>query len=681
MKNLNKLSKQERLSNKWYIFKENNPSAFVFVMIIVINILFVFISSGLLLFLPENEGRTFFEMIRFAFTLMVNPSGRYVYSDYPISLVVTTVVVLLGMISLTGGTVGYITSIINNILEKSANSKNMLKLKNHIVILNYNHKVPSLICDYCFDDIDNTYITILSNKDKNEIKNQIDIMFSSNNIKKRFKNIIIREGNPMSTLDLESISLHSAKTVLIMSPENDDYNNISVDNQSFEISKLFMFITWYFSNIQNDMKTNIIVEANNLNVENMVKEYHLENINQISVPVNYNEVLGKILAIISIMPSLNDVLLHMFSFEGVEIYIEKIPENISIKDELSCQKTAMPLFNIGENRVYIAENEDEIFNVDYSNGYSLDKPLPKDKLVPYTRFEKSEIIIIGINSKLPYILESLDCFKCEYNNSNIHVILMDTIENKSILENYYSNPKYQNILNSKVDKPIIIEDIFNPTKSLDISILNNINSMLFLSDENTSSSHIDEKPLLFWSRLKDVNTNISQRDCIVEILDMQNKDIIEKRNKDQVIVSDRFLSCIYAQLGKNPLRLDAIKDIITFEGDNSSKNIDDVFKNECNLLSIKVKNFFKDYIGNLEFKSKRELILWIYEATKHEYLVIGCIKNNKDYLFSRTDNKNDDLDTSILLAKEENSPLKDGSNLIKLNPNDELIVLKLNEHD
>lgn len=678
MKNLNKLSSKEKLYNKWYIFKENNPSAFVFVMIIIINVLFVFISSGLLLFLPENKDRTFIEMIKFAFTLMVNPSGRYVYSDYPISLVVTTIVVLLGMISLTGGTVGYITSIINNILEKSANSKNKLNLKNHIVILNYNHKVPSLICDYCFDDTENTYIAILSNNNKDEIKNQIDIMFNSNNIKKKFKNIIIREGNPMSTLDLESISLHNAKTVLIMSPENETYIDDSIDNQSFEISKLFMFITWYFANIKNDNKTNIIVEANNINVENMVKEYHLENINQISVPVNYNEVLGKILAIISIMPTLNDVLLHMFSFEGVEIYIEKNPKNISIKDDLYCQKTAMPLFNLGENRVYIAENEDEIFNVDYSNGYVLDKPLPKDKIIPYTRFEKSEIIIIGINSKLPYILESLNCFKSEYNNSNIHVILMDTLENKSILESYYINPKYENILNSKVDKPIIIKDIFNPTNSLDISILNNINSMLFLSNENTSSSHIDEKPLLFWSRLKDINTNISQRDCIVEILDMQNKDIIEKRNKDQVIVSDRFLSCIYAQLGKNPLRLDAIKDIITFEGDNSSKNINDIFKNECNLLSIKVKNFFKNYNGNLEFKSKRELVLWIYEATQHEYLTIGCIKNNKDYLFSRTNGKNDDLDTPILLAKEELSPLQDSLNLIKLDLNDELIVLKLN---
>ena len=75
------------------------------------------------MFLPENKERGFAEMIRFAFTLMVNPSGRYQYSDYPISLIITTIVVLLGMISLTGGTVGFVTSIITSVLEKSATTR------------------------------------------------------------------------------------------------------------------------------------------------------------------------------------------------------------------------------------------------------------------------------------------------------------------------------------------------------------------------------------------------------------------------------------------------------------------------------------------------------------------------------------------------------------------------------
>ncbi|MDE5754995.1 MAG: hypothetical protein K2H89_10735, partial [Oscillospiraceae bacterium] len=653
--------------------KENNPSTFVFLMIILVNILSIILSSLLLLLLPENKGRGFLEMMRFAFTLMINPSGRYQYSDYPASLIITTVVVLLGMISLTGGTVGYITNVINQILEKSANHKNKLKISNHIVILNYNHKVPSLIYDYCFDDTDNTYITILSERNKEEVERQIANVFSSNHAKNKFKNIIIRRGNPMSKLDLDNISLRTAKTVLLMTPEE---SNI---DQSFSISKLFMFITWYFSVNHGDSKTNIVVETANTNVETMVKEYHLEQTNQISIPVNYNEILGKIMAITAIMPSLNDVLLHMISFEGVEIYLKDISEsnseNLSIADEIRMQKTAVPLFDVSNRRVYIAENEDEIHHLKSQKMEEIRKSLPEQKLIPCIALEKSEIIIIGINSKLPYILESLTCFMQEYQDMQIHVILMDTEENKTVLEQYYADYHYREILNSSQDHPIIINNIFNPLENLDISLLRKTNSILFLSDETCIASHMDEKPLLFWSKLKDIE-NFNARDCIVEILDMQNKDMIERRNKDQVIVSDKFLSCMYAQIGKDPMRLDVIRDLITFKNDSFSKNINNIPVNTCSLFAVKSSIFFKNYAGNLSFASKRELILWVYEATGHIYMPLGCIKDGIHYLLARMDHASDNLDSAVLYPKDEGKPLLSPDQKITLEPDDEIIFLK-----
>ena len=234
---------KSRLRNKLSVFRENNPGAFVFLMIILANLAAVVASSLLLLFLPENRDRNFFEMMRFAFTLMVNPSGRYQYSDYPISLIITTVVVLIGMISLTGGTVGFITSLIMDVFRRSAKSNHKLNLKNHIVILNYNHKVPSLLYDYIFDDMGSTYIVILAEKDKEEIEQSINNLYSSSGIKRKFKNLIIRTGSPMSGFDLDNVSLSKAKTVLLMTPEED----ITESADSFAVSKLFMFVKWYLS--------------------------------------------------------------------------------------------------------------------------------------------------------------------------------------------------------------------------------------------------------------------------------------------------------------------------------------------------------------------------------------------------------------------------------------------------
>ena len=158
---------------------------------------------------------------------------------------------------------------------------------------------------------------------------------------------------------------------------------------------------------------------------------------------------------------------------------------------------------------------------------------------------------------------------------------------------------------------------------------------------------------------------------------MQNENIIRKRNDDQVVVSERFISCLYALLGKDPVRLDYIKDMITFKNDEASRNVNNELSDRCNMFSVKVAKFFENYSGKLNFSSKRELIVWVYEATEHEYLPIGCVKNNTCYLFSRTEDKNDGLDTAVLLPKNDNSPLKIVQNELTLDSDDEIIVMRL----
>ena len=667
---------KKKLKNKWYIFKENNPSTHIFLLIILVNLASILLSSILLLFLPENQDRTFPEMIRFAFTLMINPSGRYVYSDYPISLFITTVVVLLGMISLTGGTVGYITSIISGFLEKSTNGKRRMNLNKHIEILNYNKKVPAIIYDYCFDDVENTYITILSDMDKEEVKNEIEMMYNQNHVKKKFKNIIARDGNPMSKLDLDNINLKDAQTVLIMEPEYEEENKTSsLDSQSFQVSKLFMFITWYFSQLETKSKANIVVESNSPDMEQMVQSYRMEKNNQISVPVNYNEIIGKLLAVTAIMPSINEVMQQLFSFEGVEIYIEDKPDT-DLLGELKTKRSVLPLFDQGEKRVYVAENEEELFRKS-GEDFVLKKALPKEGFQPKIIFEKSELLIIGSNHKLGYILESLSCFRKEYGNHKLHVTLADSLESAQELKVYYENPRYEEILQSKNCSPVIINDIFHAAQELGDLIKTKADVILLLSDDQVADPHLDEKPLLFWNSLKHMVAERDDLDVVVEILDSQNKDIVEKKNKDQVIVSDDFLGHLYAQLGKNPLRYDVMKDIITSEGDPTSRNIDQEMQNEGDLLCVNVATFFQHLSGELTFATKRELILWVYEATNQAYLPIGCVKNHTTYLFSRTDGEQDGLDSVVLSAKEEGEVYSQTENKLTLNKEDELIVMKI----
>ncbi|MBR6386132.1 MAG: hypothetical protein IKS03_08465 [Ruminococcus sp.] len=672
----NKLSFFEKLKNKLTVGAENNPGVFMFLLIIVVNVIFIALSTALLMFLPENEGRSFSEMIRFAFTLMVNPSGRYQYSDYPVSLIITTIVVLLGMISLTGGTVGFVTSIITSVLEKSAATRRNLKLKKHIVILNYNHKVPSIIYDYCFDDMENTYIVILSDKDKKEIRNQIDNIFSVHQAKKKFKNIIIQNGSPFSKLDLDRIALKDAKTILLMTSDGEDTKETlsNANAQDFNVFKLFMFVNSYLNGNSPDSMPCLLAEVSDGKTEKLIREYPFKTGNN-CFPVNFNELLGKIMAVTAVMPSLCDALLHLISFEGVEFYLEDIPKSVSIEEDLKRQNSALPVLDTENKRLYISESENLISNSG-AGQYKLKKPLPEGKFIPCIISDKSKILIVGSNRKLGYILDSFVCFKNEFPSFKLTVVLMDTEENEEKIRKYCNMPEYSSLFGDE-SKVVIVKDIFEPFISKNgHSVLDDVNSVLFLSDDDSSDTNIDEKPLLFWNSLKR-NDTLDIHNCIVEVLDMQNENIIEKRNHDQVVVSERFISCLYAQLGKDPVRLDYIKDMITFESDEASRNSSNKLSNECNILSIKSSLFFKNYSGKLNFGSKRELILWVYEATGHEYIPIGCVKNNISYLFSRTEDNNDGLDTAVLLPKNDNSNLKIVQNELILEPDNEIIVVKL----
>lgn len=688
------LTKTNRLGNRLSVFRENNVSMFIFFVVIIVNIIAVCIATSVLIVLPENRGRGFLEMMKFAFTLMVNPSGKFPYGEQPISIVISSFVVLLGMISLTGGTVGYITSIMMNVLERSTQSVGKLKLKNHIVILNWNHKVASLVCDYAFDSVKDTYIVVLTEKDKKEVKAAIaqSLTQLQETQKIKFNHIIVRTGNPMSKAVLDSLSLYAAKTVMIMAPEIEgDYSKCESDQiENFGVSKLFMFISAYFKQETALRKRyelppiNMIAEIPNQNLERMIMTYETQEEKKVVTAVNYNEVLGKIFAMSTLMPALNGAMLHMFSFAGVELYIA--PHNgLSIREDLMMQESALPLYDLDENyRIYLAEDEEAILSGE-ARHYELKKQLPEKLILPQALADKKEILIIGCNDKLPYILESMVCFKKEYPNSYVHVVLMDIPDNKELLNSYYEVGKYDEILKGAAhgyNAPVVVEDIFAPEESIDKKLKEEIDVVLFLSDENSDRKRIDEKPLMLWGNLRRTR-KLADKDqmkhYIIELLDPQNETIIEKEQKDKVIISDHFLSCIYAQLGKDPSRLDIIKDFITFEDDSASTNHQLEKQNDCNLLCMKVEKFFEDQKMSLEFESKRELILWIYEATRENYMPLGFVRDGVDYLFPRYEAAGDGLEGSVLLDKTGQVKLKESK--LCLLPEDELILLKFTKDE
>lgn len=674
----------KRVRNRWSVFKENHTIGFVLVAVVVFNIVFIGFSALLISFLPENDDRTFFELVKLAFTLMVNPSGRYVYSDATLSLYLTTIVVLLGMISLTGGTVGLITSFIQSILQKTANSSTKLHMKDHIVVLNYNNKVPSMIVDYCFDDMDSTYVVILSDYDKDQIMDDIGNMYKSKGYTKKFKNIIVRDGDPMSEIDLDKINIKDAQTVLVMTPKEMTSEEKHQD-KDFYLSKLFMFINWYLNNAKKDndgYAPNIVIETSNGNMEQLVESYNADSAhNTNSVFVNYNQIMGYLIAITSVMPSLYGVLQQLFSFEGVELYICDREDDGSIEDDLMHNQSVIPLYDMDNKRIYVAEDEEEIGrkskDADTIKKIMEQYQNPEKIVAPNCTFDKQEIIIVGINEKLPYILANLIGFKQKYENENLHVILASTADEEETLKAYYEDEQYADILMPDKYSYIKVNDIFNPMPELGKATAEKAETIVFLSEDNVADECVDAKPLIYWTDLKSAFRQNQKVDVMVEILDSQNRSIIQSKNNDQTLVSDDFLGHLYAQLGKNPERLGVLIDMITAVGDEDEDSDEEAATDAGDFLCLKAGTLL-GLTETLEFTSKRELIMKIYWMTGGLVLPLGLIKKFGDdeqalaYIFARTNGGKDGLDNTDLLNMTDDDNKNDNEKIV-LNPEDELV--------
>ncbi|MDE6713402.1 MAG: hypothetical protein K2K20_06665, partial [Lachnospiraceae bacterium] len=100
----------------------------------------------------------------------------------------------------------------------------------------------------------------------------------------------------------------------------------------------------------------------------------------------------------------------------------------------------------------------------------------------------------------------------------------------------------------------------------------------------------------------------------------------------------------------------------------------DETQNAGYIIFANVKEFFKDTKEDLTFTSKKELILWVYEATNHEALPIGVVKGGVPYIFARVDDPDSALDSTVLLGIKEGQVYDGDKEAIRLEDEDELVM-------
>lgn len=657
-------------------------------MIIVVNILIFILGIVGMNLLPENHGKSSSEIIKYSLKLLVDSGGFMDNTTNVLSVVLTVVIVLAGMICFTGGIIAYMSNMVTSLVDNADKGTNKIELANHIIILNWNNEVPLLIADYLRQK-ERQYIVVLSNNNKDEILSEINKKIhdlqkeekEALNFDGKVPRVIIRQTNNITTKDFDDVCVTDAASILIVSPKD----NNSADGCDAIVIKQYMLLISYLSEFLKDDEDHDLRNELGITVE-IQKAENLKCVNDYPVPlddgeksiipvgVNCNEILGKIMALSVVKPSLHVAINELLSFRGSEIYARvPVDDNcdynmvqdhiIPFDKQLVTRDFSIPLFELPNYyRAFLLENSKFYsYDVDivsddtqrYFSDFSSEdvtkwilKKEPKEHLTVEESIFTNNILIIGENERLKYILFEL-------------VKLTDRGLSVSLA---YIDESQKNIVNDLVQKSfseykIDILDLSLEMTDLDITkLLSGYSDILILSDPDDEIME-DRIPLMLWNVLR--RNKVEDVKIHFEVLNPTNKDIVKSEMVEgNYFISNQYISGMFTQLGSDPNLYKGIMELLTLESNQ-------------NIWTYQAQDIIPS--ESMVFETKKEFVLWMYRYSEKKLIPIGIIRKGKTYLLT---NGNDLNETYIYDADVYKDDLLAKRNTFEIYNDDEIIVIE-----
>lgn len=591
-----------KIRSSFSVKTNKRPGLYIILNMVFINFMILVIAAFIATLIDPSFDNFFDAFARGSIKWMITPNS-ILYIDNPSTLVLAGIVVVIELVLFSGVIIALTTNAIKEYFQKKNTTGGKIYLEDHIVIINWNSKVPELVSDLIFAEEVDTPVVILSNIEKQYvekmIRNAISKSHSNKEIDKKL-NVIVKKGDPLLQTELLDVSIDHAKAIIVMS--NDDANAKTIE----EITKSDLYAIKLLLSVGNasvHKHTTTIVEVKEIKTKQIIIDManSIESLNNLNVlPICFDRRLGQIIAQTVISSDMEKVYLSLFSFEGSEIYEST---NIPIKEYLSWYHQSIPI-SVCSNRLFsIASNEKDTQSRRKTK-LEIDRRI---HVIAPKETEDLDVVIIGSNNKLQFVKES---FK-EYEKIN------------------HANFRARTIDSSEVDK--VFTEINLSTKPYKI---------LILSDDEAQMDSYDANVIL---TLLKVQSLIKRNDVqvIAEILDPRNDTIIKDFNIDNTIISNKIISLLLSKLALYPSTAPFYEELLSISMDEN--NVD-----RCSIMIRPCKELIKETLP-IEFESKVELIQSLFYSFNEEFVVFGYVKQGIVTIFGG----NLDQKESIVLSPED----------------------------
>lgn len=512
------------------------------ISMVIILVMAAVVSLGGVALAPEGstEGLTFVEaawegMMR---TLDAGTMGADAGWGFRLSMFVVTV----GGVFFISTLIGVLTAGVEGKIEEMRKGRSRVLESGHTIILGWSPQIFTIIPEIVAanENQPRGIIAILADKDKVEMEEEIRTRVGPTGKTK----VICRSGQPIDPSEIEIVSPHTARSVIILPPEEGDADScviktvLALTNNPKRRAEPYHIVTQ-------------ISDARNLDVIHMLgtkDDLHA---------VLTGDIIARVTAQTSRQSGLSMVYTELLNFGGDEIYFKEEPSLsgkiyadslnayedsaiIGIQQADGSIKLNPPMdtrFAPGDKLIAVAADDDTIklsglssipVQTSLIRSGSVRKSAPPEKG-----------LLIGWNESAATIVRELDNYVP--NGSTVTVVADESYQEGAIQSATFKNQKI----------------IFRAGDTNDRALLDDLNvaefdHVIVLADTRLDPQAADARTLITLLHLRDIAEKDATPFSIVsEMLDLRNRELAEVAKVDDFIVSDHMISLMMSQLSEN----------------------------------------------------------------------------------------------------------------------------------
>jgi voltage-gated potassium channel Kch len=479
---------------------------------------------------------------------------------------ITMLLVTIGGIFIVSSLIGVITSGLEAQLEHLRKGRSLVLESGHTVILGWSPQIFTVISELVVSNENRkkgAVVAILANQDKVEMEDAIrERIPDTKNTK-----VICRSGSPIDLNDLEIVSPHLARSIIVLPPDDNDPDS--------HVVKTVLAIT----NNPNRRKEpyHIVTQIQEQTTLDVLKMVGQEDIVQ---PVITGDLIARLTAQTSRLSGLSVAYTELMNFGGDEIYFKEEAglvgkpfgdailayEDSAVlglrfaNGNVSLNPPMDTVISAGDAIIALSADDDTI-QLTGLPAIPLDTSAMKhvgEALKP----KPESVLILGWNRCGAVIIRELDNYVTK--GSRVHVVADPEVSEEVTRVDRILKECCNKLANQKIT---FQEGDTTNRAVLDSLKIADYDHVIALSYAGLDVQAADAKTLITLLHLRD----IAERDetpfsIVSEMLDLRNRELAEVTRVDDFIVSDHLVSLLMTQLSENRDLLAVFTDIFDPEG-------------------------------------------------------------------------------------------------------------------